>query len=146
MCGDYLVACEEEAIRVIDTRNEATCVFAADAEARISGIVGVAIVTAGPGATNTITAVKNAQMAQTPLLILSGAAAVLFEGRGSLQDIDQISIFKPLCKYTATITRVNQIVPTLRMLEFDFIILQVNQNRAVRSNSYWCSIHHIPQL
>ena len=118
LCGGHispiLVACEEEAIRVIDTRNEATCVFAADAEARISGIVGVAIVTAGPGATNTITAVKNAQMAQTPLLILSGAAAVLFEGRGSLQDIDQISIFKPLCKYTATITRVNQIVPTLR--------------------------------
>ncbi|KAI6649556.1 hypothetical protein LOD99_6722 [Oopsacas minuta] len=118
LCGGHispiLVACEEEAIRVIDTRNEASCVFAADAEARITGNVGVAIVTAGPGATNTITAVKNAQMAQTPLLVLSGAAALLFEGRGSLQDIDQMSLFKPLCKYTARIPRVNEIVPILR--------------------------------
>ena len=118
LCGGHispiLVACENEAIRVVDTRNEATCVFAADAEARISGNIGVAIVTAGPGATNTITAVKNAQMAQTPLLVLSGAAALLFAGRGSLQDIDQISLFKPLCKYTASVARVNQIVPTLR--------------------------------
>ena len=118
LCGGHispiLVACENEAIRVVDTRNEATCVFAADAEARISGNIGVAIVTAGPGATNTITAVKNAQMAQTPLLVLSGAAALLFAGRGSLQDIDQMSIFKPLCKFTASVKRVNQIVPTLR--------------------------------
>ena len=118
LCGGHispiLVACEKEAIRVVDTRNEATCVFAADAEARISGNIGVAIVTAGPGATNTITAVKNAQMAQTPLLVLSGAAALLFEGRGSLQDIDQMSIFKPLCKFTASVKRINQIVPTLR--------------------------------
>lgn len=118
LCGGHispiLVACEKEFIKVIDTRHEATCVFAADADARISGNIGVAIVTAGPGATNTITAVKNAQMAQSPLLVLSGAAALLFKGRGSLQDIDQISLFKSLCKYTASICRVNQIVPTLR--------------------------------
>lgn len=45
--------CEEEGIRVIDTRNEANAVFAADAAARLSGKVGVAVVTAGPGVTNT---------------------------------------------------------------------------------------------
>ena len=45
--------CEEEGIQVIDTRNEANAVFAADAAARLSGKVGVAVVTAGPGVTNT---------------------------------------------------------------------------------------------
>lgn len=53
--------------------------------ARGSGVVGVAAVTAGPGITNTVTAVKNAQMAQSPLLLLGGAAATNLRGRGSLQ-------------------------------------------------------------
>lgn len=47
-----------------------TAVFAADAVARMSGTVGVAAVTAGPGLTNTVTAVKNAQMAESPLLLM----------------------------------------------------------------------------
>ncbi|PIK59252.1 putative acetolactate synthase [Apostichopus japonicus] len=56
------VAAEREGIRVIDTRHEVTAVFAADAVARMTGAIGAAVVTAGPGLTNTITAVKNAQM------------------------------------------------------------------------------------
>lgn len=51
--------------------------FAADAVARLSGSVGVAAVTAGPGLTNTITAVKNAQMAESPVLIIGGCRAVV---------------------------------------------------------------------
>ena len=53
---------------VIDVRHEVRSVFAADAVARLTGRVGVAAVTAGPGITNTVTAVKNAQMAQSPVL------------------------------------------------------------------------------
>ena len=49
------------------------------------GTIGVAAVTAGPGLTNTITAVKNAQMAERPILLLGGAAANLLKGRGALQ-------------------------------------------------------------
>ncbi|MGB9634557.1 MAG: thiamine pyrophosphate-binding protein, partial [Chloroflexaceae bacterium] len=68
LCGGHispiLVACRQRGIRVIDTRHEATAVFAADAMARLTGRPGVAAVTAGPGLTNTITAVKNAQIAQ----------------------------------------------------------------------------------
>ena len=60
-------------------------VFAADAVARISGVPGVAAVTAGPGVTNTVTAIKNAQMAQSPVVLLGGAAATLLKGKGSLQ-------------------------------------------------------------
>ncbi|XP_014749281.1 PREDICTED: acetolactate synthase-like protein [Sturnus vulgaris] len=72
-----LVACEKIGIRVVDTRHEATAVFAADAVSRLSGRIGVAAVTAGPGVTNAVTAVKNAQMAESPLLLLGGAAATL---------------------------------------------------------------------
>lgn len=109
-----LAACEKKELRIVDTRHEVTCVFAADAVARLSGTVGVACVTAGPGVTNTVTAVKNASMAESPVLILGGAAAMLMKGRGSLQDIDQISLFKPICKFTACVKRVRDIVPTLR--------------------------------
>ncbi|XP_052067648.1 2-hydroxyacyl-CoA lyase 2-like [Mytilus californianus] len=109
-----LVACEKLGMKVIDTRHEVTAVFAADAVARMSGTVGVAAVTAGPGLTNTVTAVKNAQMAESPVLLIGGAAATLLKGRGALQDIDQMSLFKPLCKYCATVTKVRDIVPTLK--------------------------------
>ncbi|KJE88622.1 ilvbl protein [Capsaspora owczarzaki ATCC 30864] len=109
-----LVGCENLGIKVVDTRHEVTTVFAADAVARLSGVPGVAVVTAGPGLTNTVTAVKNAQMAESPLLLMGGAAATLLKGRGALQDIDQMALFKPICKYCATITRVQDIVPTLR--------------------------------
>ena len=53
--------------------------FAADAVSRLSGVIGVAVVTAGPGVTNTVTAVKNAQMAQSPVLLLGGAAPTLLQ-------------------------------------------------------------------
>ncbi|XP_070200493.1 2-hydroxyacyl-CoA lyase 2-like isoform X2 [Littorina saxatilis] len=109
-----LVASEKIGIRVVDTRHEVTAVFAADAVARLSGTVGVAAVTAGPGLTNTVTAVKNAQMAESPVLLIGGAAATLLKGRGALQDIDQMSLFKPLCKFCATVNTVREIVPTLR--------------------------------
>ncbi|KXS14708.1 Thiamin diphosphate-binding protein [Gonapodya prolifera JEL478] len=108
-----LVAAEEIGIRVVDVRDEATAVFAADGYARLTGGVGVAVVTAGPGLTNTITAVKNAQMAESPVLVISGAAATLLKGRGALQDIDQLAVMKPLCKSTHTATRVRSIPPTL---------------------------------
>lgn len=61
--------------------------FAADAVSRLSGVIGVAVVTAGPGVTNTVTAVKNAQMAQIPVLLLGGAAPTL------LQVCDLICLF-----------------------------------------------------
>ncbi|XP_056181845.1 2-hydroxyacyl-CoA lyase 2 isoform X1 [Falco biarmicus] len=109
-----LVASEKVGIRVVDTRHEATAVFAADAVSRLSGRIGVAAVTAGPGVTNTVTAIKNAQMAESPVLLIGGAAASLQKGRGALQDIDQLSLFRTLCKACVTARTVRAIVPTLR--------------------------------
>uniref|UniRef100_A0A674GHF7 2-hydroxyacyl-CoA lyase 2 n=1 Tax=Taeniopygia guttata TaxID=59729 RepID=A0A674GHF7_TAEGU len=109
-----LVACEKIGIRVVDTRHEATAVFAADAVSRLSGRIGVAAVTAGPGVTNAVTAVKNAQMAESPLLLLAGAAARLQKGRGALQDIPQLPLFRPICKSALSVAAVRDIVPVLR--------------------------------
>lgn len=89
-----LVGAESLGIRIVDTRHEVTTVFAADAVARVSGVPGVAVVTAGPGLTNTITAVKNAQMAESPVILIGGCPATLLKGRGALQDIDHMSVFK----------------------------------------------------
>ncbi|XP_021926638.1 acetolactate synthase-like protein [Zootermopsis nevadensis] len=109
-----LVAAEAAGIQVVDTRHEVTGVFAADAVARLSRTIGVAAVTAGPGLTNTVTAVKNAQLAESPLLLIGGAAAGMLKGRGALQDIDQMSLFRSICKYCVSVTSVRDIVPSLR--------------------------------
>jgi thiamine pyrophosphate-dependent acetolactate synthase large subunit-like protein len=100
-------------IRVIDVRHEVNAVFAADAVARLSGVPGVAAVTAGPGVTNTLTAIKNAAMAQSPLVLLGGAAATVLKGRGSLQDIDQMALMKPQVKWAACIRKLSEIRPVL---------------------------------
>lgn len=115
LCGGHispiLVACKQAGIRVVDVRNEATAVFAADAVSRLSDTVGVASVTAGPGLTNSITAIKNAQLAQSPLLLLGGATATILKGKGSLQDIDQMALLSPHVKWATTIRNIGEIVP-----------------------------------
>jgi len=108
-----LVGAKSAGIRVVDVRDEQNAVFAADAMARLTGTIGVAAVTAGPGVTNTITAVKNAQMAQTPLLVLGGATATILKGRGSLQDIDQLSLMKPITKWAGAVKSVPGLRPAL---------------------------------
>jgi acetolactate synthase-like protein len=108
-----LVGCNARGIRVVDVRHEVNAVFAADAVARLTGRPGVAAVTAGPGVTNTLTAVKNAQMAQSPVILLGGAAATVLQGRGALQDIDQRSLFQSVVKWSTSVRRVKEIVPSL---------------------------------
>ena len=109
LCGGHispiLVSCSQNDIKVIDVRHEATAVFAADAISRLSPAIGVAAVTAGPGLTNTVTAVKNLQMAQVPVLLLVGATATVLKNRGSLQDIDQIGLMRSLTKYQAVVNK-----------------------------------------
>ncbi len=108
LCGGHiaplLVESNKLGIRVIDTRQEATAVFAADAVSRLSGIPGVAAVTAGPGVTNSITAIVNANKAQSPLILLGGSVAQILKGRGALQDLDQLALLKSIVKWETAIT------------------------------------------
>ena len=107
-----LVESKRRGIRVIDTRQEQTAAFAADATARLTG-VGVAVVTAGPGVTNTLTALTNARMARSPMLLIGGATATVLRGRGSLQDIDQMAVIRPHVKHAERVSRVADIVSVL---------------------------------
>jgi acetolactate synthase-1/2/3 large subunit len=117
LCGGHispiLTGAKAQGIRIVDTRSEATAVFAADAVARLTGAPGVAAVTAGPGVTNTVTALKNAQLAQSPFVVLGGAAPTLLQGRGALQDIDQRPVIAPHVKLINQIRRVRDIEPAL---------------------------------
>lgn len=117
LCGGHispiLVGARRSGLQVVDVRHEATAVFAAEATGRLTGVPGVAAVTVGPGVTNSITALKNAQMAQSPLVPLAGAAPSVLRGRGALQDMDQVAVVKSTVKMAATVIRTCDIVPVL---------------------------------
>jgi thiamine pyrophosphate-dependent acetolactate synthase large subunit-like protein len=117
LCGGHispiLVGAKARGIRVVDVRHEVDAVFAADAVFRLTGVPGVAAVTAGPGVTNTITAIKNAQLAQSAVVLLGGSAATLLKGRGALQDIDQMPLIQPHVKWAASAATVRELVPLL---------------------------------
>ena len=117
LCGGHispiLAAAKARGIRIVDVRDEATAVFAADAAARLSGRPGVAAVTAGPGITNTITALKNAQLAQSPVVLIGGAAPTALQGRGALQDIDQRPLVEPHVKRFFKLRRVADLAPAV---------------------------------
>src|SRR5512146_535739 len=91
--------CVDEGIRIVDTRHEQAAAHAADAWARLTRGVGVAIVTAGPGVTDAVTGVANAWAAQSPLVLLGGAAPTFNQGRGSLQEMPQVPLFLPITKW-----------------------------------------------
>lgn len=117
LCGGHispiLTGAKTRGMRVIDVRDEVTAVFAADAVARLTGVPGVAAVTAGPGVTNTLTAVKNAQLAQSPVVLFGGAAPTMLQGRGALQDIDQHALIKPHVKHARSVRRVRDLGPAV---------------------------------
>ncbi|MEI7764190.1 MAG: thiamine pyrophosphate-binding protein, partial [Comamonadaceae bacterium] len=117
LCGGHispiLSASKARGIRIVDVRDEATAVFAADASARLLGLPGVAAVTAGPGISNTITALKNAQLAQSPVILIGGAAPTALQGRGALQDIDQRPLVEPHVKLFRKILCVRDLGPAV---------------------------------
>jgi len=117
LCGGHispiLLGAQEAGLRIVDVRDERSAAFAADAASRMTGVPGVVAVTAGPGVTNTMTAIKNAQMAQQPVIVLGGATATILRGRGSLQDIDQMSLMKPVTKWCGRCTKVGELEPFL---------------------------------
>jgi acetolactate synthase-1/2/3 large subunit len=117
LCGGHispiLVGARRVGLRVVDVRDEAAAVFAADAAARLTGTVGAAVVTAGPGVTNALTALHNARLAQSPVILIGGAAPTVLRGRGALQDIDQLRVVRPHVKWAASATRVRDLEPLL---------------------------------
>lgn len=107
LCGGHIMeiyeGCADYGVRVVDYRHEQAAVFAADAAGRVSGIPGVAAVTAGPGVMNAVTAVANAWRAQSPLIVIGGQAPSFFKGKGALQEMNHIDVMKPITKWAVSV-------------------------------------------
>src|SRR5512142_3564686 len=107
LCGGHVAAiydgCLDEGIAVIDMRHEQAAAHAADAYARLTRGIGVAVVTAGPGVTDAVTAVANAYYASSPLVLIGGAAPLNQQGRGALQEMEQVALLKPITKWSIAI-------------------------------------------
>jgi acetolactate synthase-1/2/3 large subunit len=104
LAGGHVMAiydgCIDEGIEVIDVRHEQAATHAADAWARLHpGKVGVAIVTAGPGVTDGVTGVANAWRANSPIVVFGGQGPFDNVRRGSLQEMDHVSLMRPITKW-----------------------------------------------
>ncbi len=93
-------ACIEEGIAIVDNRHEQAAAHAADATARLTRGVGVCAVTAGPGVTDALTGIANAFAANSPVLLLGGAAPSFNAGKGSLQEMEQVDLFTRITKWS----------------------------------------------
>lgn len=113
LCGghvmDIYAGCIEEGIRIVDVRHEQTAAHAADAWSRLTGVPGVAVVTAGPGVTDAVTGVANAFRAQVPMLLIGGQAPVRNALKGGLQELNLVDLMKPITKFSATVFHTERI-------------------------------------
>ena len=97
-------------IRIIDVRDERAAVHMAHAHAELTGGLGVAMVTAGPGVTNTVTSMANASLARIPVLLIGGCTSRPQANMGPLQDIPHVDILKPVCRYSRTARVADQVL------------------------------------
>lgn len=107
-----LEAIRESNIKFIVTRHEQAAVFMAATMGRLTGKVGVAISTLGPGATNMVTGVAYAQLGGMPLLIITGQKPIKKSKQGQFQIIDVVRMMEPITKMTTTIVSGDRI-PTI---------------------------------
>src|SRR4029078_5753541 len=113
LCGGHVApiydGCLRENIDIIDTRHEQAAAHAAEAWARLPRGPGVSIVTAGPGVTDAVTGVANARLANSPLVVLGGAAELRVVGKGALQEMEQTPLLRSITKWSTTITDARRI-------------------------------------
>jgi acetolactate synthase I/II/III large subunit len=96
-------------VRIVDVRHESTATFAAEGMAKLARRPGVAVLTAGPGVTNGVSAVTSAWFNGSPLVVLGGRAPQGRWGAGSLQEFDHVPVLAPITKQASTVTSVDSI-------------------------------------
>ena len=92
-----------EGIRIVDVRDERAAMYMAQAHAELTGELGVALVTAGPGVTNAMTGIANAHIARASVLVLSGTPPRAQDNRGALQDLPHTELVRPITRYARTV-------------------------------------------
>jgi len=93
----------QRGVRIVDVRDEGAAVHMAHAHAALGGGVGIAMVTAGPGVTNCVTAMANAQLERVPVLLIGGCAPVAQDDLGPLQGIAHVDIMRPVTRLSRTL-------------------------------------------
>src|SRR5262245_41935834 len=93
----------QRGVRIVDVRDEGAAVHMAHAHAVLTGQLGVALVTAGPGVTNCVTAVANAQLERAPVLLIGGCAPRAQDDLGPLQGVPQAEILAPVTRLSRTL-------------------------------------------
>ena len=97
-------------VRIFDVRDEAAAVHMAHCHSVLTGQVGIAFATAGPGVTNCVTAIANAFLERVPVLLIGGCAPVPQDDMGPLQGIDHVSIMKPVTRSARTLRTADNIL------------------------------------
>ncbi|CAM3846210.1 acetolactate synthase [Nocardioides zeicaulis] len=98
-------------VRLLDVRHEQTAAFAAEATGKLTRVPGLAVLTAGPGVTNGISAIAQAQFAGSPMVVVGGRAPQNRWGTGSLQELDQPPIIAPVAKSARTLMTAADVAP-----------------------------------
>jgi acetolactate synthase-1/2/3 large subunit len=98
-----LVGAQEHGLRIIDVRHEQAAAFAAEGWAKVTRQCGVAAVTAGPGVTNSTSALAQAQSGDSPMFVVGGRAPMSRWGMGSLQEMDHVQVVKSITKKALTL-------------------------------------------
>jgi acetolactate synthase-1/2/3 large subunit len=123
LCGGHIMPLwmqiDAAGIPIVDVRDERAAVHMAQAHAELTGRLGVALVTAGPGVTNAITGIANAHVSRAPVLILAGTPPRAQAGRGALQDMDHPQLVRSVTRYARTLAE-----PSLVAQELDAAIAQ----------------------
>src|SRR5204862_1218965 len=96
--------CVKAGVRIFDVRHEQTATFAAEGMAKLTRRPGVAVLTAGPGVTNGVSAITTAHFNGSPLIVLGGRAPHARWGAGSLQELDHVPIVASITKLARTVT------------------------------------------
>ena len=113
LTGGHIVpildGCIQEGIRVVDVRHEQAAAHAAEAYTRLTGKLGVAVVTAGPGVTDTVTGVATAFYGSTPMLVIGGRHLIRQELKGGLQEMDHTRLFRSITRWSATAWQVDRL-------------------------------------
>ncbi len=100
-------------IRIVDVRDERAAVHMAHAHAELTGSLGVALVTAGPGVTNAMTGIANAHVARASMLVLSGVPPRHQENRGALQDIVHTELARSVTRYARSVREASAVLREL---------------------------------
>jgi len=100
---DLTIHADRLGLRLIDVRHEQAAAMMAHAYSRVTRKTGVCMGAGGPGALNLLTGIANAYLDACPVLALGGASSVSLYEIGDFQELDQVSIFRPVCKWTARI-------------------------------------------